>query len=99
MVIINDQDCFLIRTILRKLDNLNIYGGKHKSIVRVYRAVPSHLRGRAKELLDYLCKKEIIVAKQTVEDLHIHLNETRSKTIKQICLTESAGEIRNLLEQ
>lgn len=95
---LDDQDCFLIRAILRKLDNLKIYGGKHKSIVRVYRSVPAHLRGRAKDIVNYLIKKELLIEKPTTEDLHIHLNEKKSKIIQNICQAETPEEIKNILE-
>jgi len=96
---LDDEDCFMVRSILRKLNNLRVFGGKHKSIVRVYRSVPVHLRGQAKEIVDFLVKKGFLLAKFTVEDKHVKLAEARLIDIRKICVAYSAEEIRAVLEK
>jgi len=96
---LDDEDYFMVRSILRKLNNLGVFGGKHKSIVRVYRSVPVHLRGQAKELVDFLVKKGFLLAKFTVEDTHVRLAEGRLMDIRKICVAYSAEEIRDILEK
>lgn len=96
---LDDEDCFMIRSILRKLHNLKVFGGKHKSVVRVYRSVPVHLRGQAKDIVDFLVKKGFLLAKFTVEDKHIRLAEVRLTDIRKICVAYSANEIKAILEK
>ena len=96
---LDNEDYYLIKSILSKLYNLRVFGGKHKSVVRVYRSVPSHLRGQAKELVDFLIKKGLLVVKFTVEDKHVRLAEKKLAEIKAICMAESAEEIKAILEK
>lgn len=91
------EDYILIRSILRKLYNLRVFGGKHKSIVRVYNSVPSHLRGKAKEIVNFLLKREILLIKITTEDKHVRLNKSKLHEIEQICIAETAEEIKEVL--
>ena len=93
----SDEDYFLIRSILRKLYNLKVFGGKHKSIVRVYNSVPAHLRGRAKEIVKFLLKQEILLLKVTTEDQHVKLNISKLHEIEQICKAEYVDEIKETL--
>jgi len=96
---LKNEDYILIRAILRKLYNLRIFGGKHKSTVRVHNSVPSHLRGQAKNLVKFLLKQKILLPKATTEDLHIMLNKSKLHEIEQICKAKSVDEIKDALKE
>ena len=74
---------FIMKRFLRKLVNLNIWGGRHTELTNLKKAIPTHLRGEKitydaiKELVD----KEFITTKQSTGEIHISLNSKKQQEI------------------
>lgn len=73
----------IMRRFLRKLMNLNMWGGKHTEIKNLQKALPDHLRGTKemkiaiKELID----REFLNVKPSTGELHISLNAHKQREI------------------
>lgn len=74
---------FIMRRFLRKLVNLNIWGGKHTELINLKKCIPRHLRGEKitnqaiKELVDL----EFINIKMSTHETHLSLNPRKKKEI------------------
>ncbi|MFA6022991.1 MAG: hypothetical protein WC781_02810 [Candidatus Pacearchaeota archaeon] len=73
----------IMKRFLRKLINLNIWGGRHTEIKNLQKALPDHLRGskEAKEAIKELIKNEFILIKMSTGEQHISLNSHKQKEI------------------
>ncbi|MCK4319824.1 hypothetical protein KAW38_04615 [Candidatus Micrarchaeota archaeon] len=70
--------------LLHKLAKRRKWGESHTAFENVIKGVPSHLKGKLKELAEELIKEGFIVPKPTNYGLQISLNVERSEVIKSI---------------
>ena len=73
----------IMRRFLRKLLNLNIWGGRHTQLKNLQKALPSHLRGNkeVKKAIKDLLKREFIIIKISTGEKHVSLNSHKRKGI------------------
>jgi len=73
----------IMRKLLRKLANLNIWGGKHTEIKNLKKCLPRHLRGEkvAEQAIKELMQSEFIQAKLSTNEIHLSLNPRKKKEI------------------
>ncbi len=71
----------VLRQVLRKMVKKGKIGGAHTDSVNVYRGVPDHDKGVAKEVLNLLSREGFLIAKTTVTDLHVSLSPERLSEI------------------
>lgn len=77
----NDE---LKATILHRLAKKRKWGESHTAFENVAKGVPSHLKGKLKELAEELIKEGFITPKPTGYGLQISLNVAKSEEIKSI---------------
>ena len=72
-----------MKRFLRKLINLDIWGGRHTELTNLKKAIPKHLRGEkmTSEALKELINMEFMTAKQSTKDVHISLNPKKQQEI------------------
>ena len=70
---------------LRKLINLNIWGGRHTEVKNLRKALPQHLRGskESKSAIKELLKMEFIMIKMSTGEEHVSLNSHKQNEIYQ----------------
>ena len=68
---------------LRKLINLNIWGGRHTELRNLFKAIPKYMRGtkEAKQAVKELLKKEFITLKISTGEHHVSLNSHKQQEI------------------
>ncbi len=73
----------IMKRFLRKLLNLNIWGGRHTHLKNLQKSLPSHLRGskEAKKAIKELLKREFIIIKPSTGEKHVSLNSHKQKEI------------------
>ena len=73
----------IMKRFLRKLINLNIWGGRHTEIDNLKKALPKHLRGskEAKEAIKELFDIEFITIKVSTGERHVSLNSHKQREI------------------
>jgi len=73
----------IMKRFLRKLINLNIWGGRHTEINNLKKSLPKHLRGskEAKEAAKELIRMEFINIKMSTGENHVSLNSHKQKEI------------------
>ena len=73
----------IMKRFLRKLMNLNIWGGRHTELKNLQKSLPSYLRGSkdAKKAIKELTKKEFLIIKPSTGEKHISLNSHKQKEI------------------
>jgi len=73
----------IMKRFLRKLINLNIWGGRHTELVNLKKCIPKHLRGDkiTDEALKELVKKDLISIKQSTGEIHLSLNSKKQQEI------------------
>lgn len=73
----------IMKRFLRKLINLNIWGGRHTELKNLQKALPSHLRGsrESKQAIKDLIKREFLNIKPSTGEKHISLNSHKQKEI------------------
>ncbi len=78
-----DLQTVIMKRFLRKLVNLNIWGGRHTEIKNLQKALPDHLRGTKehKRALKELINKGFLNAKPSTGELHVSLNSHKQKEI------------------
>lgn len=78
-----DLEIVIMKRFLRKLINLNIWGGRHTEIKNLQKALPDHLRGTKehKKAIKELINKEFLNVKPSTGELHISLNTHKQKEI------------------
>jgi len=78
-----DLQKVIMKRFLRKLINLNIWGGRHTEIRNLQKALPSHLRGTKehKKAIKELIKRGFFNIKHSTGQIHISLNSHKQKEI------------------
>ena len=73
----------IMKRFLRKLVNLNIWGGRHTELTNLKKAIPKHLRGEkiTEDAIKQLVKMEFITTKQSTGEIHISLNSKKQQEI------------------
>jgi len=73
----------IMKRFLRKLLNLNIWGGRHTELRNLQKALPSYLRGskEAKKAVKELLGKGFINVKISTGEQHVSLNSHKQKEI------------------
>lgn len=76
------KEIIMIR-LLRKLINLNMWGGKHTESKNLLKALPKHLRGEkvTNEAIKELYRLGFIISKSSTGEIHISLNHNKKKEI------------------
>ncbi|MBI2672695.1 hypothetical protein HYX19_00380 [Candidatus Woesearchaeota archaeon] len=74
---------FIMKRFLRKLINLDIWGGRHTELTNLRKALPKHLRGEkiTEEAIKGLVDMEFITTKQSTGEVHISLNSKKQQEI------------------
>ena len=74
---------FIMIRFLRKLINLNIWGGRHTELTNLKKCIPKHLRGEkiTEETIKELIEMEFLNAKQSTGQIHISLNSKKQNEI------------------
>jgi hypothetical protein len=77
-----DKDFIMIR-FLRKLVNLNIWGGRHTELTNLKKALPKHIRGEkiTEEAVKELAGRGFITTKQSTGEIHVSLNSSKQQEI------------------
>ena len=71
-----------MKRFLRKLINLNIWGGRHTELINLKKSIPKHLRGEAtNDAIKELVNREFIKIKQSTKEIHISLNSEKQQEI------------------
>ena len=78
----------IMKRFLRKLMNLNIWGGKHTELRNLQKALPSHLRGikESKKATKELSNLNWIQLKKSTGEIHISLNPHKKNEIRNFIL-------------
>ena len=78
-----DLQIAIMKRFLRKLINLNMWGGKHTEIKNLQKALPDHLRGTKehKNAIKELVNLSFLNVKPSTGELHISLNTHKLKEI------------------
>jgi len=73
----------IMKRFLRKLANLNIWGGRHTELTNLKKSIPKHLRGEkaADEAIKELIAKKFITTKQSTGETHVSLNSEKQQEI------------------
>ena len=73
----------IMKRFLRKLLNLNIWGGRHTELKNLQKALPAHLRGskESKNAIKELLKKQFLNIKPSTGEQHVSLNSHKQKEI------------------
>ena len=74
---------FIMKRFLRKLVNLNIWGGRHTELTNLKKALPKHIRGEkiTEDAIKQLVNMELITTKQSTGEIHISLNSKKQQEI------------------
>ena len=72
-----------MKRFLRKLINLNIWGGRHTEIRNLQKSLPDHLRGTKehKKAIKQLIDMGFLNVKPSTGELHVSLNSHKQKEI------------------
>lgn len=81
----------VLRQMLRKLFNKGKIGASHTHEDNVYRGVPDHEKGIAKEAMELLSREGLLLVKPTATDPHVSLSPDHAVEVQAII----AGEIQN----
>jgi len=78
-----DLQTAIMKRFLRKLVNLNIWGGRHTEIRNLQKSLPDHLRGTKehKKAIKELINKGFLNIKQSTGEIHVSLNSHKQKEI------------------
>ncbi len=73
----------IMKRFLRKLVNLNIWGGRHTELTNLRKCLPTHLSGEriVEKSLDELVKGELIIMKLSTGETHVSLNPHKKNEI------------------
>jgi len=80
----------IMKRFLRKLLNLNIWGGRHTELKNLQKSLPDHLRGckESKEAIKDLINKEFLNIKLSTGEKHVSLNSHKQKEIYEFLREE-----------
>ena len=73
----------IMKRFLRKLINLNIWGGRHTELKNLQKCLPSHLRGskESKKAMKELLQRQFFILKPSTGEKHVSLNSHKQKEI------------------
>ena len=76
-------EVYIMKRFLRKLMNLNIWGGRHTELKNLQKSLPAHLRGskEAKSAVKQLIKREFLNIKPSTGEKHVSLNSHKKQEI------------------
>lgn len=71
----------IMAKLLRKLMNLNMWGGKHTEAKNLVKSLPKHLRGEKVtiEAVNELHRLEFLISKPSTGEVHVSLNPKKKK--------------------
>ena len=74
---------FVMKRFLRKLINLNLWGGRHTELINLKKCIPKHLRGEkiTDESIKELINKGFLKTKQSTGEIHVSLNPEKQQEI------------------
>ncbi len=74
---------FIMIRFLRKLINLNIWGGRHTDLTNLKKCIPKHLRGEkiTEEAIKELIDMKFLNIKQSTGQIHVSLNPKKQYEI------------------
>ncbi len=74
---------FVMKRFLRKLINLNIWGGRHTELTNLKKCIPKHLRGEkvTEEAIKELVDRGFLKTKKSTGEIHISLNSDKQHEI------------------
>ena len=80
----------IMKRFLRKLINLNIWGGRHTELKNLQKALAAHLRGSKehKKALKELLDREFITIKISTGEKHVSLNSHKQREIYEFLKNE-----------
>lgn len=75
----------IMKRFLRKLMNLDIWGGRHTQLKNLQKALPSHLRGtkEMKQAIRELVNREFLNLKPSTGEIHVSLNSHKQREIHE----------------
>lgn len=78
-----DLEKAIMKRFLRKLANLNIWGGRHTEIRNLQKSLPDHLRGTKehKKAIKELINLGFLNVKSSTGEMHVSLNSHKQKEI------------------
>ena len=78
-----DLEKTIMKRFLRKLVNLNIWGGRHTEMKNLQKSLPDHLRGTKehKRAIKELVDRGFLNIKPSTGELHVSLNSHKQKEI------------------
>jgi hypothetical protein len=78
-----------MKRFLRKLINLEIWGGRHTELINLKKAVPRHLRGEkiTEEAIAELINIGFLHVKISTSEKHVSLNPEKKKEIHDFLMT------------
>ena len=78
-----DLQTAIMKRFLRKLVNLNIWGGRHTELKNLQKSLPDHLRGTKehKNAIKGLIKRGFLNIKPSTGEYHVSLNSHKQKEI------------------
>jgi len=73
----------IMKRFLRKLVNLNIWGGRHTELINLKKALPRHLRGtkESNKAIKELLNREFLTIKISTGESHVSLNSHKQEEI------------------
>lgn len=83
-----DLQTAIMKRFLRKLINLNIWGGRHTEIKNLQKALPDHLRGTKehKKAIKELINLDFLSTKMSTGEIHVSLNSHKQKEIYEFLM-------------
>ncbi len=77
------DDTFIMKKFLRKLINLDIWGGRHTELTNLKKCLPKHLRGEkvVGEAVKKLVAFGFLHIKQSTGEIHVSLNSEKQQEI------------------
>ncbi len=81
---------FIMKRFLRKLINLEIWGGRHTELTNLKKCIPKHLRGEkvTSEAIKELVGDGLIIVKQSTGEIHVALNSQKQHEIYEFVKEE-----------
>ena len=79
---------FIMKRLLRKLVNLNMWGGKHTELLNLKKCIPKHLRGTkdTDKAIKELIQNFFILTKKSTGEIHVSLNSEKKKEIHEFLI-------------
>ncbi len=82
-----DLEKAIMKRFLRKLVNLNIWGGRHTEIRNLQKSLPDYLRGTRehKKAIKELINKEFLSVKPSTGEMHVPPTAINKKKFLNFC--------------